>query len=273
MAQPFDKFENRSDFAVVRFGLKRDPPGQVRHLRRELFQWRHISGVAMHLHVAQGAEIAQQDRRVVAGLEQFRGRGKADRIAVHGGNHALRRRQIRQPVLSVAQVEVERQAHRLKVDLFLRLRFIRRALVTQKTVERGKQRICLRLGFTQPVTAGAHQIGKMIRRLIKHLERLGRDVQPSGAYLVQDGFVPVGEPHQKLQPECPRAALDRMDRPENDIDRLFVVSAVGHDLQAVLKGFEQFLALNEKGRADFRHGVVLITHHICPLSWRSSARP
>ena len=113
----------------------------------------------------------------------------------------------------------------------------------------------------------------MVRRLIKDLERLRRDCQPFCADFIQDGFIAVCKAHQEFQPKGAGAALDGMDRAKDDIDGFAVVGTVIHDLEAILQGFQQFLAFDEEGGADLCHGIVLFTHLIDPLNLRSSAGP
>ena len=76
-----------------------------------------------------------------------------------------------------------------------------------------------------------------------------------GAHRVQQGFKDVGEADQRLQPKGPGAALDRMHGPEDDVDRFRLCIAIVHELEAVLEAFQEFLAFNEEGGADFCHRV------------------
>ena len=103
----------------------------------------------------------------------------------------------------------------------------------------------------------------MVGGLKEQLEHRRVGLQAARAHLVQHRLEPMRETHQRLQPEGPGAALDRMHGTEADVARLGVIGAVLDRLQAVLQGFEQLLAFHEEGGADFGHGIGFGAHAAC----------
>ncbi len=65
----------------------------------------------------------------------------------------------------------------------------------------------------------------------------------------------MGEAHQRIQPECAGAALDRMHRAKHGIDRLPVAIAALDREQPAFQFGELLLALLEEGLLDGLHRI------------------
>ena len=143
------------------------------------------------------------------------------------------------------QIEVQRQPHRLEINILLRLRFIRRT-IAKKGIKPGEQLCCLILWQRRIFAGDADQIGQVIGSLEKDLERFGIYLEPPCAHLIQDGFIAMRKADQPFQAEGPRTAFDGMHRAEDNVDGLWIIIPVFHRLQTVLQRFKKLFAFNEE---------------------------
>jgi hypothetical protein len=92
----------------------------------------------------------------------------------------------------------------------------------ERTLEPGKHRRVV--GEAALPARRRDMVGEHVERHHDRRDQVGRQLEFAVAHLVEHGFIMMGEGLQQLMAERARAALDRVDRPEDRVDRLVVAT-------------------------------------------------
>jgi hypothetical protein len=149
----------------------------------------------------------------------------------------------------VAVVDGDGHRHEAEVLIVVQL-VVLQPLVADQPLQFGEHAGRATFVHRTRVAGGGHMVSQDVERAEQGLGDFVGQLHLLGAKFVHHRLEDVGEPNQILEAERACAALNRVNRPEDGVDRLGVRLAAFHGQQALFSVGQELVALLEEGRLD-----------------------